>query len=196
MAAISIFISPAQLKDLLGKLTGLSDGKLTADEAIKQIQHRMTVSGGHIREINDAKKALAEAIKLYKEIKKNGLKLNNPKQLSAAVQASHLSLASVGYLKGIVELLSQGSGSRGSHLVLSEDGLQIHSDVIDKATGRPLKFKPENQQLRNSILRIEFDKKAEDLFRCENINIRPAPAERKAFESAWQDYREGKIYKD
>ena len=188
-----------QLKVLLAKLatfSTLSGGTQTPDEVIKDIQHRMTVSGGHIRQIDDARKALAEAITLYRVIHKNGLKLNNIKELPAAIQASHLSLASVGYLKAIVELLSQGSGSRGSHLVLAEDGIQIHPDVIDKTTGKPLKFKPENQQLRNTILRIEFDKYESDLFRCENITPRPIPTERKAFEPAWQDYREGKIYED
>ena len=129
-------------------------------------------------------------------LQKNGFKLDNIKELPTAIQASHLSLASVGYLKAIVELLSQGSGSRGSHLVLAEDGVQIHPDVIDKATGKPLKFKPENQQLRSTILRLEFDNKSPDLFRCENIAPRPTPTERKAFEPAWQDYRESKIYKD
>jgi len=95
-----------------------------------------------------------------------------------------------------VELLGQGSGSRGSHLVLSDDGVEIHRDVIDKATGKPLKFKPENQSLRNSILHIEYDEGSPDLFSSENIALRPAPTERKAFEPAWQDYREGKIYGD
>jgi hypothetical protein len=77
---------------------------------------------------------------------------------------------------------------------LAEDGVGIHPDVIDKATGKPLKFKPENQSLRNSILHIEFDESSPDLFRSRTIELRPAPTERKAFEPAWQDYREGKIY--
>jgi hypothetical protein len=66
--------------------------------------------------------------------------------------------------------------------------------VIDKATGKPLKFKPENQSLRNSILQIEYDERSPDLFRCRNVEVRRAPTDRKAFEPAWQDYREGKIY--
>ena len=91
-------------------------------------------------------------------------------------------------------MLKQGSGSRGSHLVLSADGIEIHPDVIDKATGKPLKFKPENESLRNSILQIEYDEDSPEMFNCSNVDLRPAPADRKAFEPAWQDYREGKIY--
>jgi len=163
-------------------------------EVLEDIRSRMTASGGHIRELNDAQKALKEAVKLYKGIKQKGFNSKDTKAFITAIQAEHLALASVGYLKAVVELLKQGSGSRGSHLVLSEDGIEIHPDVIDKATGKPLKFKPENESLRSTVLQVEYDEGSPDLFRCRNIKLRPAPTDRKAFEPAWQDYREGKIY--
>ena len=164
------------------------------EEVLEEIRSRMTASGGHIRELNDAQKALKEAIELYKGIQQKGFNSKDAKALITAIQAEHLALASVGYLKTVVELLEQGSGSRGSHLVLSEDGIEIHPDVIDKATGKPLKFKPENESLRSTVLQVEYDEGSPDLFRCRNIKLRPAPTDRKAFEPAWQDYREGKIY--
>jgi hypothetical protein len=105
-----------------------------------------------------------------------------------------LAIASVAYLKAIVELLEQGSGSRGSHLVRASDGIRIHPDIINKATGGVLKFKLENAALRNSILQVEYDCDSPDLFRCRNVKPRPMPSGRKAFEPAWQDYREGKVY--
>jgi hypothetical protein len=77
---------------------------------------------------------------------------------------------------------------------MAADGIEIHPDVIDKATGEPLKFKAENQSLRNSILHIEYDENSDDLFSSSTIELRPEPTERKAFEPAWMDYREGKIY--
>ena len=119
---------------------------------------------------------------------------NDTNAAITAIQAEHLALTSVAYLKAVVELLGQGSGSRGSHLVLAEDGIEIHPDVIDKATGKSLKFKPENESLRNSILQIEYDEDTPDLFRCRSVELRPAPAGRKAFEPAWKDYREARIY--
>jgi hypothetical protein len=66
--------------------------------------------------------------------------------------------------------------------------------VIDKATNEPLKFKPENESLRGSILQIEYDESSPDLFKSNTIELREAPTDRKAFEPAWQDYRDGKIY--
>jgi succinate dehydrogenase/fumarate reductase flavoprotein subunit len=163
-------------------------------QVLEEIRSRMTASGGHIRELNDARKALAEAVALYKKIQQKGFRAKDSETLIEAIGAEHLTLASVAYLKAVVELLAQGSGSRGSHLVLAEDGIEIHPDVIDQATGKPLKFKPENQSLRSSILQIEYDESSPDLFRSTTIQPRPTPKDRKAFEPAWQDYREGKIY--
>ncbi len=167
---------------------------LNPENVLEEIRSRMTASGGHIRELNDAQKALKEAVELYKTIQQKGFNSKDTKALITAIQAGHLALASVGYLKAVVELLKQGSGSRGSHLVLAQDGIQIHPDVIDKATNKPLKFKPENESLRSSILQVEYDQSSPDLFRSNTVKLRPAPTDRKAFEPAWQEYREGRIY--
>ena len=182
-------------------IEGLADLKnpqayQTPAEAIKEIQHRMTVSGGHIRKLSDARKALGEAVELYGRIQSEGLKIETTYGLVTAVQVRHLALTSVASLKGIVELLEAGSGSRGSHLVLVDDGVEIHPDVIDKSTRRPLRFKAENESLRGSVLRIRYDGKSPDLFGCESVDVRPAPTDRKAFEPGWADYRDGKIYCD
>ena len=184
-----------QLEQLVTKLEAWGDSSgLAPKEVIDEIQTRMTVSAGHIRELEDGRNALAEAVGLYKDIEQQGFKFNNPKEIITAIQAEHLALSCAAFLKAIVELLKLGSGSRGSHLVLSEDGTEIHPDITNEKTGKTLKFKPENEKLRNSILQIEYDPSEPDLFRCNNTELRPVPALGKAFELAWQDYREGKIY--
>ncbi len=173
--------------ELITKLDSFHKSKgLKAKDILTEVQHRMTASAGHIREINDSRKALTDAITLVSRIKQNGIALKTTKDIPAAVRAEHLALTSVAYLKAIVSLLEQGSGSRGSHLVLSPDGVRV--------PGTELRCKKENEDLRNSILRVEYDPKQPDLFHCENTTPRPIPAERKAFEPAWQDYRDKKIY--
>jgi len=185
----------SQLSDIVAGIEQFKNPSgLNPEEALEEIRSRMTASAGHIRELNDAQKALTEAVGLYKNIRQKGFNSKDAKSIVKAIQAEHLALASLGYLKAVVELLKQDSGSRGSHLVLVPDGIEIHPDVIDKATNKPLKFKPENQSLRNSILQIEYDQSSPDLFQSSTIELRPAPTERKAFEPAWMDYREGKIY--
>jgi succinate dehydrogenase/fumarate reductase flavoprotein subunit len=177
----------AQAGELITMLSGFMRSRgLNAKDVIAEIQARMTTSAGHIREIRDARNALTEAIALVNRIKLEGISASSPKDISSVIRAEHLALASVAYLKAIVSLLEQGSGSRGSHLVLSPDGVHI--------AGTELKYKQENEDLRNSILRIEYDLKLPDLFRCQTIAPRPIPTERKVFEPAWKDYRQGKIY--
>ncbi|MHC4165986.1 MAG: FAD-binding protein, partial [Planctomycetota bacterium] len=104
-----------------------ADGSSGLDprEVLEQIRNRMTTSAGHIRELNDARKALNEALELYKSIKQKGFTMEKGKAVIKAIQAEHLALTSVGFIKAVVELLEQGSGSRGSHLVLAEDGVEI-----------------------------------------------------------------------
>ena len=184
-----------QLSRFVDKLEGYkSSSGLVPEEVIEKIQSCMTASAGHIRELEDGRKALEGAVKLYKNIQQQGFKLRDTKGIITAIQAEHLALTSAAFLKAIVELLEQGGGSRGSYLVLAADGTEIHPDITNKTTGQALKFKPEQEQLRNSILQIECDPGEPDLFRCKNIKLRPTPTDRKAFELTWQDYREGKIY--
>jgi len=193
---------------------------------IQRIQKRMTLSAGLMRELKTARRALKEAVELYRLIQKNGLSAPGKRALVWAIQAEHLALTSVAYLKAIVELLRQGGGSRGSHLVIARDGVEIHPDIIAPApicshsprlslasgNGRPpglpfaeaarlvrgkvLKFKPENLSLRDSVLQVEYDDGLPDMFRCESVELRSAPSDAKAFEPAWRDFREGKIYRE
>jgi succinate dehydrogenase/fumarate reductase flavoprotein subunit len=171
-----------------------SSGKRRPQDAIKDIQHRMTAFGGHIRNIDRARKALDEAVELHKQITHGGLKLDGETDIIAAIQAEHLALTSVAYLKAVVLLLEQGSGSRGSHLVVADDGVEIHSNVRDGETGRPLRFKRENESLRHSILSIRYDPQNPDLFRGETRAVRPMTRQRVAFEVIWRDYREGGVF--
>jgi succinate dehydrogenase/fumarate reductase flavoprotein subunit len=184
-----------QIRTLADKLDrwSKSSGR-TPRETIEEIQGRMTASAAHIREENDANESLRKAIELWKDIQDKGLAASDPPSVITAIQAEHLALSSVAYLKAIIELLVQDGGSRGSYLVLSPRGIPIHPDVIDKATGEPLAFKLENQDLRGKIQRVEYDERTPDLFRCTMITPRTAPVGRKPFEPAWRDYREGGIY--
>jgi len=193
---------------------------------IQRIQKRMTLSAGCMRELRTARRALKEAVELYRLIQKKGFSAQGKRELVWAIQAEHLALTSIAYLKAIAELLRQGSGSRGSHLVIARDGIEIHPDIIaphlspglpggkpeagpapgrqkqlhrapeDRCGGKVLKFKPENLSLRDSVLRVVYDDTLPDMFRCESVGLRSAPSDAKAFEPAWRDFREGKIYRE
>jgi succinate dehydrogenase/fumarate reductase flavoprotein subunit len=185
-----------QVRGLIDKLSrwGESQG-LSPRAVIEQIQSRMTASAAHIREEEDANECLKGAIQLFKEIQDKGLAAPDAQSLVAAIQAEHLALASIAYLKAIVDLLAQDGGSRGSYLVLSLHGIPIHPEIKHRGTREPLAFRPENHALRDRILRTEYDEAAPDLFKCSMIIPRTAPTGSKAFEPAWQEYREGGLYR-
>ncbi len=180
----------------VGEMAAMFTGAngLNGQEVINEIRCRMSASAGHIRRLEDARAALGEAAALYRQIQKCGFTASSTQETIAAIQARHLALTSAAYLKAIVTLLEQDGGSRGSHLVLCEDGVELHSSVIDERTGRPMRMKKENLELRKSIIRVIFDSRHEDLFVCRNVDPRPAGKPPISFEPAWQDFREGKIY--
>ena len=184
-----------QIQDLIEKLGrwGQSSGRPPQD-VVEEIQNRMTTSAAHIREENDANESLRMALQLYQEIRNNGLAAKDSASLLAAIQAEHLALTSIAYLRAIIDLLVQGGGSRGSYLVLSPHGIPIHPDIVNPATGAPLAFRPENEELRRRILRTYYDENAPDFFRCTMVTPRPVPTGRKSFEPAWRQFREGEIY--
>jgi len=184
-----------QVSDLIARLDswGKSSGP-APQQVIKEIQDRMTGSAAHIREARDAAESLQKALLLYRTISQQGLAAKSARELATAIQAEHLALCSVAYLKAIVDLLAQGAGSRGSYLVLSPHGTPIHPDIVNRTTREPLKFKPENKDLRDTILQLQHDEASPDLFKTAAVSPRGASVERKTFEPAWKDYREGRIY--
>ena len=185
-----------KLDALIGEMAAMlahTDG-LAGDNVMREIRHRMSASAGHIRRLEDARAALAQAVELHRKIGQRGFSAHSEQDVITAVQARHLALASVAYLKAIVTLLEQDGGSRGSHLVLIEDGVEIHPSVIDERTGQVLRFKKENVELRKHILQVEFNPENDDLFVCQNVDPRAAGKPPAAFEPAWEDYRMGKIY--
>jgi succinate dehydrogenase/fumarate reductase flavoprotein subunit len=163
-------------------------------QVIKRIQKQMTASAGHIRELRSARKALKQTVELHENILKNGISLHGKKELIWAIRAENMVLTSMAFLRAICRLLELGAGSRGSHLVIANDGVEIHPDIIAGKTPKTLRFRPENVDLRDSILRVEYDDSLKNYFRCDSIEPREAPADRMAFEPAWRDFREGKIY--
>jgi succinate dehydrogenase/fumarate reductase flavoprotein subunit len=186
----------SKLEAVIARLRRFHNGVAmrTAEQIIKEIQQRMTCCAGHLRRREAVRNGLAEALALYREIEESGMRPSTKNDVITAVQAEHLALASIAYLKAIADLLDAGGGSRGSTLVLEDEGLEIHSDVTDSATGKPMRFKAENEYLRSVVQRLMYKPDAADLFRCEMIPLRKASTRRKAFEPAWADYRNGGIY--
>lgn len=174
-------------------LTESSHG-VSPREAISTIQHSMSLYGGHVRRLETATAAAAEARQLYRELQDGEFKLGKRKDVILAIRAEHLALAQAAFLEAIVEYIKSGGGSRGSFMVLDDDGEVISPDLIDPGTGRPYAFLAENEELRHTIAEVEIDSLENCTFRIIRVPVRPIPVRDEAFELAWTAYRTGEVY--
>jgi succinate dehydrogenase/fumarate reductase flavoprotein subunit len=181
--------------DLKGMLARGRQSRLTAEEAMREIGRRMTRCGAHIRWRSGASEALDAAMAQYRRLQSEGLKVASPRQLPAAVRMLQQCLTQVAMLKAICAMFDRNVGSRGSHCILDESGIEMHPALIDPATGQPYRFKEENVALRQQILYVAYNEDAPDLFEAWDVAPRPIPDRQVAFEPAWTEYREGSIYK-
>jgi succinate dehydrogenase/fumarate reductase flavoprotein subunit len=166
----------------------------TPEEALDEIRTRMTRCGAHLRSRAAARTALDDALAQYKRISTGGLTLTAPSQTRHSVAAAQQCLTHIAMLKAICAMFDRGAGSRGSHCILDNDGVEMHQNLIDPQTEAPYRFKPENQALRDEILEITFNGDADDLFDINVTPPRPTPKNDMAFEPAWGQYRRGEIY--
>ena len=154
----------------------------------------MTLCGAHIRRLDTAEKAAAEARALYGKIRREGLAVSSRGELVEAVRARHVALASAGYLEAIVEYLKAGGGSRGSVMALRDDGAEIHPMLVDPDTGRPYRLARENEELRSTIAELVLADAEAGTFSCRRVAARPIPSRDQPFELAWTAYRTGEVF--
>ena len=167
---------------------------LAPSDVMAEIRRRMTRYGAHLRSEPGAAAALAEAVGLWGRIEQHGWTLGGEDDFAAAVRARQQCLTHVAILKAICELLRRGAGSRGSHCVLDPDGLEMHAALIDPQTDAPYCFRLENEALRGEILQLRYAPQREELFEVRTVPPREIPARDVAFEPAWAEYRDGRIY--
>ena len=180
-----------ELRDMLAKGASAS---ITAAAAMDEIRVRMTRYGAHLRWASGARDALGAAKEQYRRLRADGLRIESPRQLLPAIQASQQCLMHIAILKGVCGMFDRGAGSRGSHCILDDGGIEMHPRLIDPATDKPYRFRPENESLRREILHLRYDPSVDDLFETRACGLRPIPDRDIAFEPAWAEFRDGKIY--
>ena len=168
---------------------------LEASEAMRAIRLRMTRFGAHIRSKRSVAAALREGLDQWRAIRKRGLRTEASSGPWAALEAMQQCLTHVAFLKAQHEMLQRGAGSRGSHCVLDESGVEMHPALIDPDTRRPYRFLPENLELRNHILCLRYNPDAPDLFDARDVRPRPIPRRDVAFEAAWAEFRRGDVFR-
>jgi len=175
-------------------MAGSESDSPTCRDVMDEIRTRMTRFGAHLRSRQAARDALDAALAQYERLAEGGIKLDRPGQLPKAIAASQQCLTQIAMLKAICEMFARGAGSRGSHCILDDDGVEMHPRLTDPQTERPYKFKPENEALRNEIVELTFNAAADDLFEARIVSPRPSGTVDMAFEPAWARFRDGEIY--
>ena len=130
----------------------------------------------------------------YKSLTEGSLKISTCAELPQAVATIQQCLTQVAMLTAICAMFERGAGSRGSHCILDENGVEMHPALVDPETGEPYRFLEENEELRKQIVTLAYNAETSGLFDVWDTPVRPIPGRDIAFEPAWTEFREGKVY--
>ncbi len=152
----------------------------------REFQERMTKAAAYIRHHSTIKKAIQEAESQYKRINSGEVSLKNNAEIVDFFQNRQLCLTQLAVLKSIDIYLSRGGGSRGSYLVLDEDGEQLSNKLGDK-----WRFRTELKELRKFTLEYQY---TDGLHRINWIPVREIPEDNFWFENVWKSFLNKDIY--
>ncbi len=164
----------------------LDGGGRDIENVRSSIQKRMSDCAGILRDPNKIEKGLEEAKELLREIRegKQDVELDG---LCKGFQNFHLAISQVCYLSSILWYIREGGGSRGSYIVVSEDGnKEIKLENFER------NYREENEKYRDKVQEtcmVNWDE-------VENkwVQRRPIPEEEFWFESVWKDYADEKVF--
>ena len=138
----------------------------------KELQNRMTLFAGHLRNQEKIEKELKNAKKLLRAIEKEGYPASAGQNGLITYQ---LAFAHWAYLSAILYQAKSGVGSRGSAAVLDEN-----EEII-----------PENTAFREKVLETRFNGRE---FEHDFVPRRPIPSEDGWFETVWAEFRSKEVY--
>ncbi|MBN2491076.1 MAG: FAD-binding protein [Planctomycetes bacterium] len=160
---------------------------LGPDEAIAEIQERISAVAAHVRERGRVERAVPEAWALVRRIAAE-LGVAARTEVNRAFRAADLALTHAMFLEAIAEYLARGGKSRGSALVLDADGRPPVPELGDAwryALNSPDAF------VDRKILEVRLLGAGEVEKRW--TDPRPVPEEDGWFEAVWSDYRNDRV---
>ncbi|MDR0584741.1 MAG: FAD-binding protein [Treponema sp.] len=152
------------------------------DEIRARLGERMSRRGAHIRSLEGAESARAEAGADLKDIL-NGRAAGG--QLAKMYRARDLLVSQIVYLSAIADYIKKGGQSRGGYLIQTPDG----KPPSGRLSG-DFSFLPDTGEFKKLIQEITYTGEG---CRIEWRDIRPIPDVEQWFETVWNDYRAGKV---
>lgn len=179
------WIANAQLEKLRGQQQ--RPARTNWREERRKFQLRMSKSAAFIREKNALRDALSETRAQLSELHSDGLGGLSAHDLAETLRNRQLLVAQVLYLEATLKQVLDGVGSRGSSLVIAEQGEPVHPRLSPE-----WRIERENTAFRSRILtaRLNGDGNAElDWEPCRELPVTDG-----WFENVWRDCREKRIY--
>lgn len=153
-----------------------------------ELQERMSKAGAHIRSLDGLKQAVKEAKAQVDALEAQGCKVENATQAVQALRNRQLCFAHWVYLAATLHHVKSGVGSRGSAMVRDAAGQWAHKQLAKDEWS----FLPENETFRDKVQEtVVVDGKIRNRW----VKRRAIPESNLWFETAWAEYRAGKIYK-
>jgi succinate dehydrogenase/fumarate reductase flavoprotein subunit len=177
----------AGLKEAVGFLNRCE--KSTADwRAVRaELQGRMSKAGAHIRSLDGLKKAVKEAKAQVDALEAQGCKVGSAVEAVQAFRNRQLCFAHWIYLEATLYHVKSGVGSRGSAMVRDASGRRAHEQL----EASEWSFLPENTDFRAKVQETVVE---DGKIKNRRVKCRPIPESNLWFETAWADFRNGKIY--
>ena len=178
----------AAVRDVSGFLERCEKSDVGWREVRAELQERMSRAGAHIRSLEGLKQAVREAKAQVDALEARGCRVGRAGQAAQALRNRQLCFAHWVYLAATLHQVKSGVGSRGSAMVRDPAGRRAHKQLAKDEWS----FLPENEAFRDKVQEtVVVDGKIRNRW----VNRRPVPESNLWFETAWADYRAGKIYR-
>ena len=176
----------ARLGMVIHQLPG-EGGALSPGAVSRQVRETMSRVAAFLRPAAQVASAQAELEDLWAQIQERGLAARSPGQVAAALRTREQVLTARAFLAALAAYLERGGGSRGSYLVLDDEGQQVHPALPG------LRARPEVPEHRREVIEVSWDGRQ---FATRVVPVRPIPEEHDWYETTWRDYREGRVFAD
>jgi succinate dehydrogenase/fumarate reductase flavoprotein subunit len=177
----------AEIRDVLSFLDRCSKSETGWRSVRADLQERMSRAGAHIRSLDGLKAAVREAKQQLEALEAQGCKTSNAVERVRALRNRQLCYAHWVYLSATLHHVRSGVGSRGSAMVRDASGQHAHKQLAKEEWS----FLPENETFRAKVQEtVVKDGRVQNRW----VKCRPVPESNLWFETAWADYRNGKIY--
>ncbi|WP_241559986.1 FAD-dependent oxidoreductase [Solirhodobacter olei] len=182
---------PSALRDAIAKIEAIArtDSRLTLRRVRKEVQTRMSEKAGILCSPDEVGAALVEASKLCAEIRRNGIRLDRPSELSRVIQWQQMALVSEAVLAALNFYISSGGGSRGARAICDPAGAGL-----PRAKAGPLeayRFREERAEHRGEQIVVRL---ADGELRLSVRPNRATATDRPFFERDWPAWLTGTIY--